>query len=149
MSNTLCELFARDSAYNFSFSCIKRSSVKYQNIRWFQTQSHNNLWFLSNMILFFFFGNYLVSTMILITMIPSIQKNVYHPFVFGHNCIGWFVGWYQPWLHWLICWADLHMGRLVSQHPQACSSLCNATRWAKDNQVSNQGESNHAREHTS
>ena len=35
----------------------------------------------SKTILFFFFGNYLVTTMILMTMPPSIQKNVYYPFV--------------------------------------------------------------------
>ena len=33
------------------------------------------------MILFFLFGKTLVSIVILVTMIPSIQKHVYYPFV--------------------------------------------------------------------
>ena len=59
MLNTRCELLARDSAYNFSFSCIKRGFVEFQNKRQFQTQSHGNLRFHSSkMIFFFLFGNY-------------------------------------------------------------------------------------------
>ena len=42
---------------------------------------YSNLWFHSNMILFCLFGNYLVTTMILVTMIPSIHKYVYYQFV--------------------------------------------------------------------
>ena len=66
MSNIRSKLFARDSACNFSFSCIKRGFVELQNKQKYQTQSHSNLWFHSNMILFFLFGNYLV------TMIPLL-----------------------------------------------------------------------------
>ena len=58
MSNTRCELLARDSVYNFSFSYIDGCCVEFQNKRKFQTQLHNNLWFHSNMILFFIFGRY-------------------------------------------------------------------------------------------
>ena len=75
----------RDSAHNFSFSYNKRK---------FQTQSHGNLWFHNNMILFFFYGNYLVTTMNFVTMIPYIQKTIFYSFVAlisSHLCLisGW------------------------------------------------------------
>ena len=54
--------------YNFLFCYIKRGFVEFQNKLKFQTQSHNNLWFHSKMILFFLFGNYWV------TIIASIHK---------------------------------------------------------------------------
>ena len=62
--------------------------LHYTRFRWVpKKRLLSNLWFHSNMILFFLFGNYLITTMILVIMIPSMQKNVYYPFVCRHNCI--------------------------------------------------------------
>ena len=70
MLNTRCELFARDSAYIFSFSYFERNFVKFLNKQQFQTQSHKNLGFHSKMI----YSSNLVARMILVTMVPPIQK---------------------------------------------------------------------------
>ena len=69
-----------------SFALLARNEVSWtsKNKRKFQTQSHSNLWFHSNMINFcssFLVIRCLVITMILVTMIPTLHKNVYHPFI--------------------------------------------------------------------